>query len=117
MAYTDRGLQQCQSVGMSSTTRYISLHQTNDTELAGHGYARAAITTAQMTVSNAGVITGPTNHPIYTANDATAQRAMRVALYDAASGGNELAEPEAITSPPAAPVDGQEFRLTLTLNP
>ena len=85
MAFTNRGLQQAMTTGINSTTRYLSLHLTNNTELSGHGYARASITTAQMSASNAGVITGPTNHPIYTANDATAQRAMRVALYDAAS--------------------------------
>ena len=115
--FTNRGLQQAMSVGIASSTRYISLHLTNDTELSGHGYARASISTAQMTVSSAGVITGPSNHEIYTANDGSAQQAQQVALYDAASGGNQLLSPEAITSPPAAPVNGQAFRLTLTLNP
>ena len=71
-----------------------------------------------MTVSNAGVITGPTNLEIYVANDDAAQQAQRVALYDASTGGNQLFEPEAIDAPiPNAPVDGQALRFTLTLNP
>ena len=118
MAYTDKGLETVQSVGTASATRYISLHLTDDSELSDHGYARKAITAAQMSVATDGVITGPADHPIYTADDDSAQRAQKVALYDAETGGNQLLEPEAIDATiPAAPVDGQEFRLTLTLNP
>ena len=51
MALTNRGKQQAMSVGIASTTRYISLHLTNNTELSGHGYARKSISPSQMTVS------------------------------------------------------------------
>ena len=118
MALTDRGKELAMGVGIASATRYISLHLTNGTELSGHGYARKAITMAEMSVSNAGVITGPANFEIYTADDATAQRAQQCALYDAAAGGGEVFEPEALTGTiPAAPVNGQAFRLSLTMNP
>ena len=118
MAFTDRGKELAMSVGIASATRYISLHLTNGTELAAHGYARKAITAAEMSTSNAGVITGPANFEIYTANDGTAQRAQQNAVYDALTGGSQILEPEALTGTiPAAPVDGQAFRLTLTINP
>ena len=117
MAFTNEGLAEVMESGLASATRYIALFSDASTQLSGHGYARASITTAQMSVSNAGVITGPTNHEIYTADDASAVQATHVALYDAATGGNQLLEPEAITSPPIAPVNGQAFRLTLTINP
>ena len=55
---------------------------------------------------------------MYVASDGSAQRAQQVALYDASTGGNQLFEPDAIDATiPAAPVEGQGFRLTLTLNP
>ena len=118
MAYTDRGKEIVQSVGLASATRYISLHVTNGDELADHGYARKAITAANMSVANDGVVTGPTNLEIYTADDGSAQRAHQCALYDAAAAGNQILEPESLTGTvPAAPVDGQAFRLTLTMNP
>ena len=116
MAFTNRGKQLALSTGIASATRYIALHLANDTELSGHGYSRAALTAAEMTVSAAGVLTGPANKQIYTANDGSAQRAMKVSLYDAATSGNQIAEPEDITSPPIAPVDGQAFQLSLTLS-
>ena len=118
MALTNRGKQQAMSVGIASTTRYISLHLTNDSQLSGHGYARKSMSPGQMTVSSAGVITGPANLEIYVASDGSAQRAQKVALYDASTGGNQLFEPQVIDATiPAAPVEGQGFRLTLTLNP
>ena len=116
MALTDRGLELAMT-GISIATRYISLHLSNGTELSGHGYARRGITTAQMSVSSAGVITGPTNLEIYTANDDSAQDAAQVGLYDAASGGNQIFTPENLDNDVPAPVNGQSFRLTLTLNP
>ena len=105
------------SVGIASATRYISLHLASGVELSGNGYARRAITTQQMEVSSAGVITGPTNLSIYTGEDGSAQQAAQVALYDADAAGSQIYEPENITSPPAAPEEGQAFLLTLTLNP
>ena len=118
MALTDRGKQVTMESGLASATRYISLHLANDTELSGHGYARKAITSDEMTVSSTGIITGPNNFGIYTANDGSAQRAQKVGMYDAASAGNQLLEPEALTGTvPAAPVNGQEFRLSLTISP
>ena len=117
MAFTNAGLAEVMEFGLASATRYIALFSDVSTELSGHGYGRASITAAQMTVSNAGVITGPANHEIYTANDGSAVQATHVALYSAATGGIQYLEPEAITSPPIAPVNGQAFRLTLTINP
>ena len=123
MALTNRGKQQAMSVGIASKTRYISLHLANDTELTkDHGYARKAITAAQMAVSNAGVITSPANFGIYTADDNSAERAVKVGLYESAAGNDQLFEPENLDGVdtddhPLAPVNGQEFRLSLTLNP
>ena len=118
MAFTDEGNRIVMSdEGFDSATRYISLHLANDTELSGHGYARKAITTAQMTVGSDGEITLPANHEIYTANDGSAQQAQQWAIYDAASGGVQLLTPETLTTIVAAPVDGQTFRLTGTISP
>ena len=118
MAFTDRGFQQAMSVGIDSTTRYISLHLNNDNELSGHGYARKSISPSQMTVSNSGVITGPANFQLYIASDDAAQRAQKLAIYDASTGGNQLVEPETISSPiPAAPTNGQALQMTITLSP
>ena len=114
---TDRGKQQAMSVGIASATRYISFHLTNDTELSGHGYARKSLTAAQQTVSSAGVITGPTDLECWTASDARAQDPSKVALYDALTGGNQLFEPETLTTDVAAPANGQAVRISLTLNP
>ena len=104
--------------GITSSTTYVSLHLSNDNELNGHGYSRAAIQSNQWTISNAGVATGPADLEVYTANDGSAQAAAKCALYDAASGGNQLFGPEALTgNVPGAPANGQAFRITLTLNP
>ena len=117
MAFTNTGKNLAMR-GIAGATRYIALHLADDTELVGHGYARKAITAAEMAVSASGVITGPQNFGIYTANDDTAQQARKVSLYDAANGGNQILEPEALTGDvPAAPVNGQEFRLSLTIDP
>ena len=118
MAYTNLGLQQVQSVGIASVTRYLSLHLANDTELAGHGYARRALAPSQMTVSAAGVVTVLTPLDVYTASGATAQDADKAALYRTAAGNDQLMEPENLTTDVGAPTDGQTFRLTsLTLRP
>ena len=117
MAFTNKGKELAMKEGIASQTRYISLHLTNNTELSGHGYARKAITSGQMSVASTGVVTGPADLEIYEANDGSAQRAQKVALYDSRTGGNQLLTPEAITSPPAAPINGQAFALTLTITP
>lgn len=123
MALTNRGKQQAMSVGIASKTRYISLHLANGTELTvANGYKRKAITNAQMAVSAAGVITSPANFGIYTANTNAAQRAVKVGLYETLAGNDQLFEPEDLDGVdtddhPLAPVNGQEFRLSLTLNP
>jgi len=118
MGFTDRGKKICMDA-VGGAARFIGLFLANDTELSGHGYARKQISAAQMTVSSAGVITGPANLVIYTANDGTAQRAMKVGLFASGVRGTDdaILEPEAITTPPAAPANGQDFRLSLTLNP
>lgn len=115
MALTDMGKRAAMKGGLFSSTRYIALLSSSTTELSGHGYSRAALTAAQASVANNGNITGPANHPIYTADDDSAEQATHVAIYDAATGGNQLVTPGAITSPPAAPVNGQQFRLSLTV--
>ena len=120
MALTNRGKRYAMEQGVfpdSNANRYISLHLSNNNELAGHGYARAAINHAQLTVAATGIATGPTNHEIYTANDATAQDANRWALYDALTGGNQIYEPEDFSTDVAAPVNGQAVRLTPIFNP
>lgn len=120
MALTNRGKRYAMEQGVfpsSGTNRYISLHLANDTELAGHGYARAAINHAQLTVAATGIATGPTNHEIYTASDATAQDADKWALYDALAGGAQIYDPEDFTTDVAAPVNGQAVRLTPIFNP
>ena len=117
MALTNRGKQLAMSVGIASATRYISFQLANGTELSGHGYARKSISTAQMTVSSAGVITGPTNLECWTASDASAQNPGQVALHDSLTGGDQIYEPEDLTTDVAAPASGQSVRLTLTLNP
>ena len=98
-------------------SKYIALHGSGDTELSGNGYSRKAVTTSQMTVANTGVVTFPTNLTIYTANSNSAVQALKVSIYDAATGGNQLLTAEAISSPPAAPGNGQSFQISLTLTP
>ena len=120
MALTNRGKQYAMEVGVfpdDDTNRYISLHLANSTELSGHGYARAAINHSQLTIAATGIATGPTNHPIYTASDATAQNADEWALYDALTAGNQIYEPEDFTTDVAAPASGQVVRLTPIFNP
>ena len=118
MAWTDLGKAKVMDEGIDGATRYVSLHLTDDTELSGHGYARKAVSTGDITVSATdGTTTLPTNLSIYTANDGSAQRAQKVGLYNSSSGADQLLEPEAITSPPAAPISGQELQLTITITP
>ena len=113
MALTDRGKELAMSVGIASATRYVSLHLADGTELdADHGYARKAITTAEQSVSGTGVLTVTTPLDVYTADDAAAQDADQAAMYDAATGGAQIYEPEDLTTDVAAPGDGQTFRLT-----
>lgn len=117
MAFTNKGKEVVMSEGLDSRSRYAALHLTNNTELAGHGYARKELTPAMMAVSATGVIT-VARFEFYTANDASAQRAQKVSIYDAATGGNQLMTPEAIAATiPPAPENGQTLRLALTLNP
>lgn len=117
MPLTNRGKQQAMSVGIASVTRYAAFHLANDNELAGHGYRRKSLTPDQMNVSDTGVITGPQNLEIYQASDANAQRAIKLSLYDAENGGNQLYTPENLNFAPQAPGNGQAFRCTITLNP
>lgn len=120
MALTNRGKRYAMEVGIfpdDDTDRYISLHLSDDTELSGHGYARKSINHSQLTVAATGVATGPTNLEIYTASDASAQDADKFALYDAATGGNQIFEPETFSTDVGAPANGQTVRLTPTFTP
>ena len=105
--------------GVFGATRYVALFLTDDTELSGHGYSREDVTSAQASVhATTGVVTFPTNLEIYTANDDSAQRAQRFNIMDAATGGSALLEDNAvITAPPLAPVNGQTFRMSITVTP
>lgn len=88
----------------------------SESELSGHGYTRGTWLTSNMTISNSGVVTGAA-FTIYQANDGSAVQAVAVALFDSASGGNQLTTWERISSPPAAPVLGQNVNITPTLTP
>ena len=118
MALTDRGKELAMSEGIASATRYISLHLAAGTELSGHGYARKAVAASEMTVASDGAITVSAPIDVYAADDASAQDADQVGLYDAATGGDQIYEPEDLTTDVGAPGDGQTVQLTaLTLNP
>lgn len=118
MAFTDTGKVEAMK-GIAALDRYVSLHLSNDTELSGHGYSRKAVSAAvlQAAIGSDGQIS-LSNVDVYTATDGSAQDADKVALYDAATGGNQLMEPETLTTDVGAPALGQTFRLTtLTLTP
>ena len=117
MAWTNRGKRYLMEDGLKGATRFIALHLANDAELAGHGYARKAGTAAQMTVAANGVVSFPADFEIYTASDASAQNADKWSLYDAATGGNQILEPEDFTTDVAAPANGQALQLTATITP
>ena len=104
--------------GVAVATRYISHHLSDNTELSGHGYARKAITAAQMSVSSAGVLTGPTDFECWTASDGSAQNPDKWNLYTASTGGDAiLSAPEGFSTDVAAPVNGQAVTLSITLTP
>lgn len=107
--------------GVFDSSVYVALFRGNSELTAGqNGYARSEVTAAQSSVdSSTGVVTFPPNHEIYTGTGTgTAVVATRVAIYDAVTGGNQILEPEDITSPPsAAPVANQAFRMTIRINP
>lgn len=121
MALTTAGKIQAMQ-GVFDSSVYIALFTAGDAELAGNGYSRSEVTTAQSVVNTTtGVVTFPMNHEVYTgtAQHATeGDRATQLAIYDQASGGNQLMEPEDITSPPAEPpIENQAFRVSVTINP
>ena len=117
MAWTNRGKRYLMEDGLEGATRHISLHLASGVELTGHGYSRKAVTAAQMTVAATGVVSFPADFEIYTASDASAQDADQWALYDAATGGNQILEPEDLTTDVAAPANGQALQLTATITP
>ena len=119
MAYTDLGLEQVQSVGIASVTRYLSAHLSNDDELDfDHGYARQAIAPASMSVGSDGTVTVTVPLDVYTADDDSAQDADKIGLYQTATGADQLLEPEDLTTDVGAPDDGQTVQLTsLVFNP
>ena len=122
MALTARGKQVIMDEGIDARVRYIVLALADGTPLNGHGYAPKAVQAADLAVGAGGVVTLPANLVIYTANDANAQRAAKAGLAEDAAGANLLYDYEDIEDTvdnplPAAPGNGQPFRLTLTLNP
>ena len=120
MALTDRGKRYAMEEGIfpdDDTDRYISFHLSGGTELAAHGYARKSINHSELTVAATGIATGPTNFEIYTASDGSAQDADQWALYDAATGGSQIYEPQDFTTDIAAPANGQAARLTPIFEP
>lgn len=117
MAFTDLGKNKIMDEGIDGAPRFISLHLADDSELSGHGYSRSEISITEWTIASDGVATGPTHHPIYTANDDSAQRGMKIGLYNSVAGSDQLMEPEDISNPPPAPANGQSVQLTVTVNP
>ena len=99
-----------------ANSKYIAL-AVGGTELTGSGYSRAEWITGDMTIANDGTITGP-EITVYTASGASAVQATQVGIFGTATGtADQWLAWETITSPPAAPVDGQDFRLTPTVTP
>ena len=117
MAWTNRGKRYLMEVGLKGATPHITLHVASGTELNGHGYSRKAATPAQISVAADGTVSFPADFEIYTASDASAQDADQWALYDAATGGNQILEPEDLTTDVAAPANGQALQLTATITP
>lgn len=117
MALTNDGKVIIMSEGFAGSTKYISLHLADNTELSGHGYARKAWVTGDMTVNQTnGRVSAPANYEIYTANDGSAQKAAKVGIYSHSasteSGDKQILSPENLAgSAPAAPILNQTFRL------
>ena len=118
MPYTDAAKLVAQDgPGVFGATRYVSLHLASGTELSGHGYSRAAVAPADVSVAADGDATLPANLEIYTADDDSAQVAASANIYDAATGGNAyLDAPGELDAPlPGAPADGQALQVSLTV--
>lgn len=83
------------------------------------GYARVQLPTNRRSVSNAGVLTlaaSASPIPFYTANAANAANPSHIAVFSAASGGDQLTEWQALSPDPDAPANGQAVRIvSLTL--
>ena len=115
--FSDKGKELAME-GIAAATRYISFHLSGGTELSGHGYARKSITAAQMSVSSAGVLTGPADLECWTASDGSAQNPDQWNLYTALTGGDAILDgPEDLSTDVAAPVNGQAVTLSITLTP
>ena len=101
------------------TIKYIALFIGN-VELSGHGYTRGSVVPASMSVNNSTArITVGSAINIYTPTDASAQDATHIAIYDSATGGNQLLEPTQFTDIPA-PQQGQTVQVPadmLTIDP
>ena len=122
MALTARGKQVIMDEGIDARVRYIVLALADGTPLNGHGYVPKAVQAADLAPGAGGVVTLPADLEIYVASDANAQRAGQVGLAEDPAGSILLYDYEDIEDTvdnplPAAPGDGQPFRLTLTLNP
>ena len=86
------------------------------TELSGNGYGRGEWDTDNMAVAADGGVTGDA-FTVYTASGSSAVQAQFAALFDSETGGNRLTDWESISSPPAAPADGQAVRITPSVTP
>lgn len=118
MAYNDRGNERVQ-LGLKSASLWVALYPSaSGSELSGNGYSRPEATTANITVSSAGVATLPSNMPMYTATSASAVQATHFNIHTHATNDTPIySTNQAIPSPPAAPVNGQTLQLSITLNP
>lgn len=110
MAWTTYFKNQVAANVFQNSTKYVGL-AIDGTELTGHGYSRGAWITSAMTLANdTSVITNNDIVIAYTPTDSSAQDADEFAIFDAASGGNQLTEWEDLTSDVAAPELGQSLR-------
>lgn len=75
------------------TNWYVSLHEANDTELSGGGYARQATT---FGAASAGVTANITQE-LFTSNAGAWDEATQAGIYDASSSGNRIALGDLVT--------------------
>ena len=120
MAFTDYAKKRLmETESFDAADKYIALGvgtPNNPTELSGHGYSRGRWRTSNMSAAADGTVSG-SQIVVYTANDGLAQQATVSAIYDRATGGNQIVEWESFSNPPEAPLNGQEVLLTPSVTP
>ena len=121
MPLTNAGKEHIVENSWVTASLFIGLSADGSAEQTGHGYGRAALPvgSSNRDVSSAGVITwSGLPITIYTASDGSAEDSTHAALFDAAANGNQLTTWTALTNNPAAPANGQAYRLSgLTFTP